>query len=239
MLYFMERALAALSGKGYGSASIAKEVACARRFCRGGVLFDVGANKGSYTRELIRQFGDSAIKIYCFDPATALVRSHLQFADPRVDVVNAALGAKEGSRSLFGVESQSGLSSLTQRRLDHFGIAMTKVQEVDVTTLDSFANTHHIEQIDLLKLDVEGHELDVLKGGADLLSQNRIKCIQFEFGGCNIDTRTYFQDFWYLLHVKHGFSIYRISPFAPIRINRYRETDEVFLTTNYIAVHNR
>src|SRR5262245_13373964 len=105
-LHLVERALWALSGKGYGSASISREVAFVRRFCRGGVLFDVGANKGSYTRELLKQFGDSVAKIYCFEPATALVRAHLDFSDPRVHVINTALGAAEGSNSLFGVEVQ-------------------------------------------------------------------------------------------------------------------------------------
>ena len=49
--------------------------------------------------------------------------------------------------------------------------------------------------IDFFKIDVEGHEMDVLKGIGDKISN--IKLIQFEFGGCNIDTRCFFQDFWY------------------------------------------
>ena len=50
--------------------------------------------------------------------------------------------------------------------------------------------------IDLLKLDVEGNELLALKGLSDSIEY--IKIIQFEFGGSNIDSRTYFQDFYYL-----------------------------------------
>ena len=53
------------------------------------------------------------------------------------------------------------------------------------------------QEIDIMKLDVEGHELDVLEGSRKTI--NSIKLIQFEFGGCNIDSKTFFQDFYYFL----------------------------------------
>ena len=87
-----------------------------------------------------------------------------------------------------------------------------------------------------MKIDVEGHELDVLKGFGDLIVKTKL--VQFEFGGTNIDTRTFFQDFWYFF-TKKNFRIYRISPKGKILINKYDEKHEYFLTTNYIAVNNR
>ena len=45
---------------------------------------------------------------------------------------------------------------------------------------------------DLIKIDVEGHELDVLDSGRETVS--RVWVVQFEFGGYNIDTRTCFHD---------------------------------------------
>jgi len=62
-----------------------------------------------------------------------------------------------------------------------------------------------------------------------------IQIIQFEFGGCNIDTKTFFQDFWYFFK-ENGFAIYRISPKGPLLLDKYREADETFRTTNYVAV---
>ena len=60
--------------------------------------------------------------------------------------------------------------------------------------------------IDYVKIDVEGHELDVLEGFGELI--NKIKLIQFEFGGCNIiDTELFFQDFWYFFKKKNFFCI--------------------------------
>ena len=59
--------------------------------------------------------------------------------------------------------------------------------------------------IDYVKIDVEGHELDVLEGFGDLI--NKIKLIQFEFGGCNIDTRTFFKIFGIFFKKKNFFCI--------------------------------
>lgn len=62
-----------------------------------------------------------------------------------------------------------------------------------------------------------------------------MRVLQFEFGGCNIDTRTYFKDFWQLASME-GFIIYRMAPVGLVCIDRYRESDEFFSTTNFLAV---
>jgi len=63
---------------------------------------------------------------------------------------------------------------------------------------------------------------------------DRVGVVQFEFGGCNIDTRTFLQDFWYLL-TGAGYRLHRLGPNGLTPVDRYRETDEVFVTTNYFA----
>ncbi len=128
----------------------------------------------------------------------------------------------------------SGLASLTKRRLDHFGLDLSHEEPVPVKRLESWARAANISTVDVLKIDVEGHELDVLKGAGDLLGNARV--VQFEFGGCNIDTRTYFQDFWYLL--SRDFQIHRLGPGGTSAITSYTEHDETFTTTNYIAVRD-
>ena len=233
---YLTRFLWMWSGLGYGSHSIEREISAARRFVKGGVLFDVGANEGRYARELLRVYGSALKALHCFEPARELVSRCLKFDDPRVTVNALALGRSRASGELWKAPGSSGLSSLTKRRLDHFDVEMSDREAVEIVTLDQYAQANGIASIDFLKLDVEGHELDVLIGAGELLSRRSIKCIQFEFGGCNIDTRTYFQDFWYLLAKEHRFSIHRITPFGPRRVHRYSETDEVFLTTNYVAV---
>ena len=72
-----------------------------------------------------------------------------------------------------------------------------------------------MEDIDLLKLDVEGHELEVLRGGVRMFAQRRVKMVSFEFGGCNIDSRTYFRDFYYFFQENGLQDIFRMVPPDP------------------------
>ena len=81
-------------------------------------------------------------------------------------------------------------------------------------------------------MDVEGHELKILNGAKGMIDSNSIDYIQFEFGGCNIDSRTYFQDFWYLLNDKYKFN--RILKDGLFEINSYKEIYECFITTNFL-----
>ena len=205
------------------------------------VAFDVGANHGDYLQALLDAFrGHSHVRIYAFEPAAgpfhALDRV-IASAPPGVLVESCqlGLGEKDEMRDLFstGEKDSSGLSSLYSRRLDQFGIRMPNRETVRLTTLDDFSVKNGISRIQLLKLDVEGHELAVLRGAQQMIEKGAIDYIQFEFGGCNIDSRTYFQDFYYFLN--DHFRLYRILRDGLLPLPFYRETDEIFTTTNYLA----
>ncbi len=112
---------------------------------------------------------------------------------------------------------------------------MDSEEQVRLTTIDIFCKEQGIEKIDFLKLDIEGNEINALEGAKTMLEKDSIKFIQFEFGGCNIDSRTYFQDFYYLL--KDRYKIYRILRNNLYEIENYNELKEIFITTNYLAIH--
>jgi hypothetical protein len=108
------------------------------------------------------------------------------------------------------------------------------VEQVDVTTLDRFCAEHQISAIDYLKLDVEGHELSVLRGAHDLLAADAIHLIQFEFGGCAVDAHVWFRDLYQLLN--SHFRLYRLLRDGLAFLPQYSELDEIFVTTNFLAV---
>src|SRR5688572_32782944 len=112
-------------------------------------------------------------------------------------------------------------------------VQVTKTIQVDRQTLDSLCGSQGIDRIDVLKHDVQGHELAVLLGGGTMLERGAISMIQFEFGPANIYSRTYFYDFWSLLSDRYF--IFRIIPGGIVPITYYGEHLEVFLTTNYFA----
>jgi FkbM family methyltransferase len=145
-----------------------------------------------------------------------------------------AVSDSEGEMQLYSDDEGSGMASLAHRNLSHVGLTMRPLQKVQTITLDSYCEQQNIGTVDFLKLDVEGYELAVLRGATGLLHSRRVAALQFEFGGCNVDTRTFFRDFWELL-TSRGYQLHRVTPFGLRRISKYREADEYFLTTNYFA----
>lgn len=234
-LLFLERAAAFAQGKGYGSNTVRREFRAARRLFTSppALMIDIGANKGLYTSEMTSTFPESVIHI--FEPSEVnitFLKDRFQDS-PKILLAPVALGERKQDCILFSDEAGSGLASLTNRKLEHFGIDFKCREVISVIRFEDY----WIEQlqgrnIDFAKIDVEGHELDVLKGFGAALAKTQV--FQFEFGGCNIDTRTYFRDFWYFFK-ENGFDIFRIGPISTHLIEKYRESDEFFSTTNFLA----
>lgn len=84
-------------------------------------------------------------------------------------------------------------------------------------------------------MDIEGAEYNALLGASNMLKDSKIKAIQIEFGGCCIDAKLFFRDYWNMLSKQYY--VYRIIPGGLIRIEKYEEKLEIFLTCNYLFVN--
>lgn len=195
------------------------------------VALDVGANVGDWAAALHSAAPNATI--YCFEPSsTAFSALTQRFPDgDSVRLIKSAVGAQAGVASLWADKPGSGPGSLSRRHLEHLGISFNYSEEVDIITLDAWQRQQCLAPV-LLKMDVEDHELSVLKGAAALLES--IEVIQLEMGGCNIDTRTYLRDFFDFL-VSRGFDLFRLGLKGLLRLKRYAEFDEFFETTNDFA----
>ena len=225
--------------KGWGASSISQEVAAIKQLANEiGLVdltcLDVGANVGEWSLAFHKLAPHA--NIYCFEPSNGAFRQLKQSIEgvDQIFPFKTAIGNEEGEVIIYSVGPESGLNSLSKRRLNHFEIEMNAQEQVLITTLDNWISLNHVSP-KILKLDIEGHELAALQGATKLLKS--LSIIQFEFGGANIDTRTFFQDFWYLL-TPLGFTFYRLGPKGLMPIVSYKESDEVFLTTNYFAVRS-
>lgn len=199
------------------------------------IIFDVGANIGEYSTILSEVFKGRA-QIYAFEPAKetfSQLKANVS-TDSAITPVPFGLGEKKAKLPLYTAKNKSGYASVFNRRLDHYGVEFTATESISIHTLDQFCEDKGIKTIHFLKLDVEGYEISVLKGAEKMLGRKAIKAIQFEFGGCNIDSRTFFQDFYYLL-TPH-YVIYRIVQNGIVPIQDYSELREIFVNTNYLAL---
>ena len=178
-------------------------------------------------------FGIQA-QIYAFEPVPETFSILKQRRLPGVRLLNYGFSVISGQQTIWVVPGNSGLASLYERKMGHLNIKPSREMTVQMETLDEFCKYESIPRIHMLKMDIEGHEFAALKGAKELLRRQAIDCIQFEFGGCNIDSRIFFQDFYYLLFP--AYNIYRILPGGLFPIIKYKEIDELFITTNYLAI---
>lgn len=223
-------------GKGWGSTTVEQEVHAAISLMppdalQFPVVLDIGANVGTWSAEILCRCPKS--EVYSFEPSSAAfgeLTTRLS-GQPRSHRIKMGLGDFEGSATLWADRPGSGLSSLNRRQLQHFGLDFTYAEDINVTTVDAWCAAHSIRP-NLIKIDVEGLELSVLKGAVGCL--HKVEVVQFEFGGGNIDSRTYFQDFFYFFE-SAGFDLYRLGPKGLRALPHYSEADESFVTTNYFA----
>lgn len=192
-------------------------------------ILDVGANKGEYTVLLKKLFPNSII--HAFEPIPDLHRTIVKKTDrhEEVNVHQTALGDEIGSMPIHYTAAQSGLTSMVAKRFDGSG----EVLQVPIDTIDNFCAANDIDHIHFLKIDVEGFELNVLKGAAAMLREKRIECIQFEFGGTMIDSHTNFRDFFSSLNPTHD--IFRILKGGLHPIREYHDHLEIYHYANFVA----
>jgi FkbM family methyltransferase len=142
---------------------------------RGGCFFDVGANVGYFTA-IAATVGGPGGKYYAFEPhAGHFTRLQMlsRMNEPAYSITceRAAVMDRDGTVKLY--ESVCpGRHSTQAERVGTDGLVRQK--EVPGVCLDSFADRHRIDRIDLLKIDVEGAELEVLRGARMLISEGRI-----------------------------------------------------------------
>jgi FkbM family methyltransferase len=203
-------------------------------------IFDIGSNKGQYLQLILDNISVGDYSIHCFEPGqeTFKILSESFMEDKKIKLNNIGIGKENGKAVLYFDCVGSEIASLTKRKLDHFGIDFNKSETIEISTVDIYCKENSINHIHLLKIDTEGHEMDALAGAKRMFDTKSIDIVTFEFGGCNIDTRTFFQDFWYLFS-SINMKIFRITPSGYLYpIESYKEIHEQFRTSNFIAILN-
>jgi FkbM family methyltransferase len=203
------------------------------------IIFDVGANIGSYALELIDCINIS--KLYCFEPNPKafekLVSSVANIEN--ISPQNIGFGANKEHLNIHVYEhdEETEHASIYKDVLnDLHRINKTKPFKIELSTLDEFCKEKDIETINFLKIDTEGHELSVLTGAQKLLQKGTIDVIQFEFNEMNVISRVFLKDFYDCLT---DYDIYRMDSNRLIHLPRYESKNEIFQFQNFLAIHKK
>jgi len=237
LLEAIEKLFQEANGKGFGTSSIELEVRLFKNALdslniTSPILIDLGGNIGLWSLEFKRVYPKSEIHI--FEPSSTAFEKLVANTknQKNVKVYNLAADVENGTRLLHSDQPGSGMASFYERNLDHFGIEIQNTEPVECIKVDDFIQQNGITP-NCLKIDIEGHELSILRSVRAIGQKFRV--ILFEFGGCNIDSKTYFQEFWYFFR-SNDYKLFRVSPSGLKEIECYNESLETFRTTNYIAV---
>jgi FkbM family methyltransferase len=187
------------------------------------VIFDIGANRGQTTPTYRKWFPEATI--YCFEPFAASFAT-LKEAFPNcrfVQPFQLAVSDGVGTRSFY-CANESVMNSLLplSPRADLLTTSTgSGTIEVQSTTLDAFCSENNVTRIDILKIDVQGAEVQVLSGATGLLRDQLVRMVYLEVNFNEIYLgQAFFHDVSGFLH-SHGYSLYGLyqmaySPVGPI-----------------------
>ena len=196
-------------------------------------VFDVGAHKGEFLKTVKKL--KNIEKIYSFEPQKKIYQKLNIFSiENKIFCFNFALGNNNEIRNLkinkkTSTSTFSDINNLSLwYKIKSFILrgstksSFIDEEKVNVMKLDDFCDDYKISNIDLLKIDTEGHEKQVLEGALNLIKEKKIKYILLEFHLSNMfsnysvnDLENFLDNYNFKLLKKYKF------PFIPIEDRIY------------------
>lgn len=146
----------------------------ARRLC------DIGANVGHWSY-VMHQLNPHLEDVVMFEPQAGLITKLHGLSLPGVNkhIYQCALGEAEQKLALTGGTASASLLATADNQHNYFpGSVTTESEQVEVKVLDEVYRSDGLEYPDLIKLDVQGYELNVLKGAQEVLARARYLVIE-------------------------------------------------------------
>jgi len=153
------------------------------------VILEAGAYQGQDSLYMASLWPDATLHL--FEPVPQLF---IQLKTNTQNIAHAhywplALSTQIGTTALYvaekkerpGIPTQAGSLLIPKERIHHSPIIYPRTIIVSTTTLDLWAIQNNIDKIDFLWLDVQGHELDILKHGLNMLKKTYALFVELHF----------------------------------------------------------
>lgn len=194
------------------------------------LAFDVGANAGDWTAEVLSQTGGKC-EVACVEADAKnaeFVRKRFATAG-NVHIFNVAASDSEGTAFFqSGVGELSGVGHLASA-------AGSGTVEVVTTTLEKLAEKYPGRELDLVKVDIEGAEMSMLAGAKSLFAGKRIGVMQLEYNATWLAFGTQMRDLFAFAR-EHGYEVLNETPFGFMRVPRYGIGLEDYRLRNLLLV---
>jgi FkbM family methyltransferase len=147
------------------------------------LIFDVGASEGSVVAKYKTIYPAAVIHAFEPQPDSFQKLEAATSAMKEIYCSNIALSDRQGKETFYKTSGYASSSLLAPVRTgsfidDHTGLA--EKYDVQLETLDNYTRSGNIANIDILKMDTQGNELNILKGGEELLKRGAIGLIYSE-----------------------------------------------------------
>jgi len=141
-------------------------------------IIDAGASDGRISKRLLRKF--PAAHVYAFEPNPLYTETLKQSAkdNPRFHPQFLALSDHEGAAELYVTESPGSTSLFTPaerlKEINPQGASVKSLEQVDLVTIDKWAQRNGDPAIQLMKFDIQAGELKALKGAVRVLRSSTL-----------------------------------------------------------------
>jgi FkbM family methyltransferase len=215
----------------------ARELAFLRRHDFGeGAIIDVGANLGLFSLVVRERFHDR--RIIAFEPVpstfAALLANAARNSATNMECHPLAVSDRDGTARFVVLENARANSSLETGASPQGGDTI----EIECVTLDRFVSEAGIERIALLKVDVEGFEISVFRGAADVLSRVRPRVVYFEICPAIAQGAGFPPDEAAVFLEKQGYALHRLLDGGLLQRVRPHEVGEVVLD-NWVGIDTK
>jgi FkbM family methyltransferase len=203
------------------------------------VIFDIGANIGSITLKFAQKY--KASKIYSFEPTDYAYEKLLLNIK-----LNPSLGARIKPMKLYFSERpqvQKDLEVYSSWKVDNsnnnvhplHGGNKQRAKQISITTLDNYCNEYKIDKLDFIKIDTDGHELPILKGGEATINKLR-PIIVFEVGQYLLNERFLSFDEYFIFFENNNYKMYDLKLKLNITRLNYSKVIPGFSTIDIVAI---